>query len=744
MFEKNQSPPPDKNDLSQTNPHSSLQVLEKIQKIIATIKSTTYVETETLLENFQQLLDLLPSDNTNAELFYMIIDGFSELAYKAGEDFEPDFFISMLNVLLEFLDDFQENSNYLLALDDVIILILETFVKNEAYELLEEYVIYLVNKAIENLDNSIIRSIASEATIVAIQGFGEDWNIEKTKEFDIILRGLLPLDEVSGFLGSLLLKGLAIEIEYYGDMHEISSMRRSLRLMKELYPKLQGMEDHDYVFYYVKGLYSAIHWFGEIEEFDEMMVTLNELSEISERETENIDLKITIADGFRLALDYCSVMNDLDSVSVLVNQLLQLADDSPSIKKIQSLAISGIFKAALWLCSFWNFGRIVSLLQRVILILERFPEDRSLKILIGRGLFNLTKELTATTNVKLMVKVIEQLEVLYQKNGTIIDLVKFYAQALVNALYLLGEFSEQEELIYTYLSKAEALAELFDTDEGIVVSYSQCLVNAIRFFGLHAKIPEMEVLLEQFEDYEISAENAFVTLRLGKAYIDAIKVYGDIGELEKITQIYMTIKDWVLDDQYNLELQIILAKALVNIISAYGKNDRANEMNLYLDELREITLLYPSIKTIQEQMVKGLAHGIRLEVNYANLNRSISMLNEMRSLCGNLPKEEIVQEVLARSTRRVVVLAYQQNKFELVEELLGALRKLLQAFPKNQTIQVELARALTSIIIEESNQVQSTYLNSLAMELKGLTIQFPENAKLLAIHQTVVPLLKEQ
>ncbi|MCF2143473.1 MAG: hypothetical protein K9W42_07210 [Candidatus Heimdallarchaeota archaeon] len=734
---------PEEKKVEQTPSSSQPKVFSQIQNLIDEIKQLPLEKIGELPIFLEQLLALFDSERKNAEFFYQLMDGFSELIHKAEEDFDPDFFINLLEILLEFLEEFQDNNNFLMAIDDPIILILETFVRNEAFEILEEYVIYLVNKAIENLDNNIIRSIASEATIVAIKGFGEDWNVEKAKEFDIILRGLLPPLEVSGFLATLLLKGLAIEIENYGDMHETNSMKRSLKIMRELHTRLQKCIDDDFTLYYSKGLISAIHWFGELEEFDEMMVTLNELLEIVEKHADNSELKILVADGFRLALDYCGAINDLPSILILVNQLLKLADESPTIKKIQSMAIMGVNQAALWLCSFRNFGLTINLLYRVNEILARFPEERSFKLLATRGLFNITKELTSTTNVKLMLKVIEQIEEFYLQNQTVVEIARYFAQALVNVIYLLGEISDEEELINIYLSKAESLAERFDIEEGIVVSYSQCLVNAVRFYGLQAKIPEMEVLLSRFEDFETSAENIEITLRLGKAYVDAIKVYGDIGDLEKVTRLYINLKEWLYEDQYNLDLQILFAKALVNIVSAFGKNDRANEMNLYLDELREITLLFPSLTVVQEQLVKGLAHSIRLEVNHSNLNRCISMLNEMRSLCGPLEQEESVQEVLARSTRRVLVLAYKQNKFELVEELLEALRKLLKALPKNETIQIELARALTNIIIEESNLMRSTYLNSLAVELKGLTIQYPENKKLLAIHETIAPLLKE-
>ncbi|MHA1743855.1 MAG: hypothetical protein ACTSV6_06365, partial [Candidatus Heimdallarchaeota archaeon] len=194
---------PEEKKVEQTPSSSQPKVFSQIQNLIDEIKQLPLEKIGELPIFLEQLLALFDSERKNAEFFYQLMDGFSELIHKAEEDFDPDFFINLLEILLEFLEEFQDNNNFLMAIDDPIILILETFVRNEAFEILEEYVIYLVNKAIENLDNNIIRSIASEATIVAIKGFGEDWNVEKAKEFDIILRGLLPPLEVSGFLATL-------------------------------------------------------------------------------------------------------------------------------------------------------------------------------------------------------------------------------------------------------------------------------------------------------------------------------------------------------------------------------------------------------------------------------------------------------------------------------------------------------------------------------------------------------------
>jgi hypothetical protein len=494
--------------------------------------------------------------------------------------------------------------------------------------------------------------------------------------------------------------------------------------------------------HYSSGLVNAITWFGESEDYDEMMVALNNLSALSVKHPDIIDIKIIYANGLRIALDHCGVMEDLDSATKLAKQLLQIADEHPENKDIQTLAARGVFKAAIWAGAYWETGIIIALMSNINKILSRFPDDNKMKILLGRGLFNLTKELSLINKDKLMRGICNELAELVEKNPDLIEIAQFYAKAIVNMTYMLGEFTNNFDEIYNNLKKAKDLVEQY-ADDIINVSYAKSLVNSIRAFGLQGKIDEMEELLDVLIDYETTADDFEITIRLGKAYIDAIKVYGDVNELEKIIQIYATLKEWLSDDPHNIDLEEIHSKALANIISAFGKNSRISEMNLYLDELRELSILYPSFEVIQLQLAKGFTHSIRWYIEKEDLTRSISLFNELKTICANFTDIIELHEMVARSTRRIIDLSYKSDKYELVEELLENLRKKLKQFSSNETMQIELARAITNIILDETNKDKSSYWQSLVLELKGLTIQYPENSKLLAIHQTVTPLLKE-
>ncbi|MGC9779032.1 MAG: hypothetical protein HZR80_07300 [Candidatus Heimdallarchaeota archaeon] len=688
------------------------------------------------------LVDITKSHPNNYEVFYTMVEGISEIAnlYQEGDDAENITII--IDQLISLFEKHKGNLDYLASLSDAILDTLVILISNELYDQLEEYVIYLVNKSIDNPDDLMLRTTAAEATILAIRGFGEDWNYEKTKEFDIILKGLLPPKEIDGFLAGILIKGLSEEIDCYGDMHEFSSLKRTLKLMRELYLEKTKL-DNESILNYLDGLVKAINWFGEAEEYEEMIEILDELTDLSEEFSQNIEAKIHFANGLRIALDHCGVMEDLDNATKLAKKLLALADEMPNNKRIQSLAIMGVFKAAIWAGVFWEVGLINALLTSVEKVYQRFPEDIQIKILLGRGLFNITKEFSLINKEKLMTKILDELSSLYQKNPDIIDIVRFYSQALVNIIYMVSEFNENFDGVLNYLSESKQLTIKYPEDDMVILSYSKALVNVIRAFGLYGKIGEMDEKLDVLRDFTESTESLEVLIRLGKAYVDVIKIYGDINELELINPMVMEIKDWIDDDPTNIDFHILLAKALVNTISSYGKNSKINEMLLQLDELRDIAIHFPSYGFINVQLARGLTHSIRWYAQDLDLTRSLSLLHELRSISIDFHEENDIQEMLARSTRRIITMAYKLDKFELVEEQLDSLRKHLKQYSLNENIQVELARALTNVILEETSIEENSYWQSLIMELKGLRIQYPENDKLAAIHQTVSPLIKD-
>ena len=712
------------------------------QTIITRIKQSASEDSKIIRQYLQHLTNLYNEQSENNDLFFLMLEGFSETANHYNEELEVDYLTSITNKIFSLIDMYLENDDRLAAISDALLNVLLGLVENEFFDELEEYVVTLVNKSIDNPNNIFLRTAAAEATIIAIRGFGDDWNYEKTKEFDIILKGLLPPNEIDGFLAGILIKGLSEEIDCYGDMHEFSSMKRTLKLMKDLFS--QDLQfDAESLLHYTNGLVYALNWFGEAEDYDEMIETLEDLTNLSDSYPQNLEIKIAFGNGLRIALDHCGIMEDLDNTTKLAKRLLQLADELPENKKIQSLAIMGVFKAATWAGVFWETGLINALMTSVEKIYLRFPDDVQIKILLGRGLFNLTKELCLINKQKMMIKIVNELSKLNEKNPEIMELAQFYSQSLVNILYMLSEFSDDFDIISSYVNESEKLAVKYEDDDVISVSYSKALVNAIRALGLFGRIDEMESTLDVLRDYAISTESFDVLIRLGKGYIDAIKAYGDLSELQKINPLLAEIKEWIDDDPTNIDLQIILAKALVNTISSYGKNNKINEMNLHLDELREIIIQFPAFSTIQVQLAKGLSHAIRWYVVQKDLMRCVSLLHELRSISIDSSDEIEIHEMLARSTRRILSISYKLEKFELVEELLESLRRQLKKFTYNENIQIELARALTSVILEETACDSNSYCQSLILELKGLRIQYPKNDKLAAIHQTVSPLIKD-
>ncbi|NHJ48236.1 MAG: hypothetical protein FK733_10660, partial [Asgard group archaeon] len=292
-------------DISQT----SSKYIKMARKILNEIDADEDINDEFLLEKCNQIINLFYKNVTNHELFYVMIEGIVEISKFYKEDWDSSFLSNIIDKLLNFMNTYIDNINFITAISDAIIQVLEIVTHFELYDELEEYAIFIVNKSIDNPNNLILRTLAAEVTITTIKGFGDDWNYEKTKEFDIILKGLLPPSEINGFLAGILIKGLAVEINAYGDMHEFSSLKRTLRLMNELYLE-QNDFDEEFLLHYSSGLVNAITWFGESEDYDEMMVALNNLSSVSLKYPDIIEIKITYANGLRIALDHCGIMED--------------------------------------------------------------------------------------------------------------------------------------------------------------------------------------------------------------------------------------------------------------------------------------------------------------------------------------------------------------------------------------------------------------------------------------------------
>ncbi|NHJ86914.1 MAG: hypothetical protein FK734_15735 [Asgard group archaeon] len=720
---------------------------ELIAKITAILENIIYHGSEgnidLLEELYDKLIRLIKKDKSiDNSLFFTVIDGLNRLSDEFEEDWDLNYLCILIDKMMLLFEDNFDNIDRLAALSNSLLKSLAILVEFELFDELEEYVVYLVNFSIDNSDNVMLRITASEATILAIKGFGGDWNFEKTKEFDIILKGLLNPEVIDNFLLNILLKGLAEEINSYGDMNEFSSMKRTLKLMKDIYFERLDLEVEAKI-NIASGFVNAINWFGEAEEYEDMIKVLDDLIFVSEANNEIPEIMLSFATGLKIALDSCGKMEDLITTTRLAKKLLSLADDYPENKKIHSIAIIGVFNAALWATAYWEPGMTTSLLASISKIYHRFPEDQQIKVLLGRGLFNITKELSTHYKKKLMLEIVDELYRIVEENPDIIELNQFYSQAIVNAVYMLGEYEENFKEIDDYLKKSEEHAKKYREDAIIEVSHSKVLVNAIRAYGLYGKIERMEELLDRLYDYTIASENIDVLVRLGKAYVDAIKVYGDINELDKIKELILEINEWVNDDPSNEELNLVLAKSLVNSISAYGKNSKYNQMNISLDGLRDATLHYPSYETIQTQLAKGITSAIRWCIETNDLKRCISLLHELKSISVDFSDVVEINEMVARSIRRIILLAYKMENSDLVDELLDNLRKLLEKYPFNEIIQIELARAITNIILEESAQTDSNYKNLLLTELRGLTIQYPNNEKLTAIHQTVEPLIKD-
>ncbi|MHA1922787.1 MAG: hypothetical protein ACTSVP_06950 [Candidatus Heimdallarchaeota archaeon] len=719
------------------------EIIEQTQTILKSLSlASTREELEKADELLKTLIKFVDQNPLNYELYYLLIEGFNTVLNGQFKNGRADFIVELIEKLITYMYHNLNIDECLVPTCDSILLAIEILLYNDFYIEFEKYSTNIINQSFENPANIVLRTTAAEITILAIKAYGREWNYDKVDEYSEFLNKLLPIDEVNGFLAGVLIKGLAQEIDCYGDMHEITEMKNAIKKMKDVYTKNKDNIE-ELIINYSNGLVHAIKWFGEDEDFDFMMENLEELREIASTFNDNFDVKIAYGYGLRIALDLSGIMADLDNTTRLAKELFDLASDIPDNRNIQQIAIVGIFKAATWAGAYWETGLILSLLSNLSDIYQRFSDDYEIKIMFGRGLFNLTRELSETSKRKVIEQIIFELQLLYTENPHNLALARYYAKSLVNTTYMLAETSEKPDEIYPYIKESEALVNEYPDDEEILLSYTKVLVNTVRMLGMFGNLEEMEEIIDIIKDYSISTENREIAIRLHKAYIDAIKAYGDMNILEKIKVILGDIRDYLEEDPTDIAFQTLYSKALVNTISCYGKNKLHVEMNVYLDELREMAVTYDVVNDIQVQFVKGLTLAIRYLVQNGDPELLETLLEEIRTKSLEFPEVVELLELFARSLRRIINYNYRINNQTKVNELLEDLRQLVRDNSKIENIQLELARVISNIIIDNPNQKDDPYWQAMVMEFKGLTIQFPDNERIELIHQMIFPMIMD-
>ncbi|MHA1125177.1 MAG: hypothetical protein ACTSO7_09745 [Candidatus Heimdallarchaeota archaeon] len=719
------------------------EIIEQAQTILKSISlASTREEIEKADELLKTLINFVDQNPLNYEMYYLLIEGFNTVLNGQFKNGRADFIVELTEKLVTYIYHNLNIDECLVPTCDSILLAIEILLYNDFYIEFERFSTDVINLSFENPSNIVLRTTAAEIIILAIKAYGKEWNYDKVDEYSEFLNKLLPADEVNGFLAGVLIKGLAQEIDCFGDMHEITEMKNAIKAMKDVYAKNKDNID-ELIINYSNGLVHAIKWFGEDEDFENMMINLDELREIALILKDNSDVKIAYGYGLRIALDLSGIMTDLDNTTRLAKELFDLASDLPDNRNIQQIAIVGIFKAATWAGVFWETGLILSLLSNLSEIYQRFSDDYEIKIMFGRGLFNLTRELSETSKRKVIEQIVFELQLLYTENPGNLALARYYSKSLVNTTYMLTETCDDPEEFYPYIKESEALVNAYSEDEEILISYTKVLVNAVRLLGMFGNLEEMDDMIDLIKDYSISSESREITIRLHKAYIDAIKAYGDMNIPEKIKAILADMRDYIEEDTTDIAFQTLYSKALVNTISCYGKNNLYVEMNVYLNELREMAAMFDIVNDIQVQFVKGLTLAIRYLVQNGDPDLLETLLGEIRTKSLEFPEIEEILELLARSLRRIINYNYRINNRSKVSELLEDLRLLLRNNSKIENIQLELARVISNIIIDNPNQKDDPYWQAMVMEFKGLKIQFPENERIELINQMIFPLIMD-
>lgn len=774
------SPSETNEQIENTLPEIDLEIpngdeIEVLQFIIDKILEES---SEGNLENvfaYLEIIETIVAKNpANLDLFFLHLEALEQaIKHFSGEYRDYELLFLLIDELFDLLEANLSAKERLPTIFEVIFQAVQKIRSLALLDSMEQYINRLLKLAMDHPQNFPLRRGVAEVVIEAIVAFGEDWNYEKTKRFSQLLRKLLPREKLIHDLLGVLIKGLAQEINWYGDMHELSSMISSLELMKELPVENLPITDEG-IIYYAQGLAYAMNWFGASEHFEDMTQTLHdlqvfidfyektvdeslELSRPSPAEKQPLspqslgaiesaqleilsELKIIYAQALRDALDRSADMSDLDAATNYAKELLELADEWPTNKTIQSIAIIGLFKAAAWAGNYWETGLMISLISRVGKIFHRFPDDKDIKILLGRGLFNLTNVLCKIGRPRVIERIVDEIALLSESNPELEDLSRFYSKALVNVILCLGEGEETIDRLIDYLEEAENLVNLYPDNSAIAISYSMAIVNAVRSFGRYGEIASMEELLEMLKDYVQYSKDPEIQLRLGKAYVDAITAYGEMNELAKIIPLIIELESWVKEDPTDIEFQIVFAEGLVNTISSFGKNTKFSEMKHYLIELEALSKKFAQVNSIQLCLSKGIAIAIRWLCSEEDLDQLTRLLSKLRVKTKGFPEEDEIQILFARSLRRILPVVAEQQEDKLLAVLFEELRLQVKQYSELEDIQTELGRALFNLLVNYRSDLPPSEWEEYSLEFRGLCIQFPENEKLLALKKTIQPI----
>jgi len=214
------------------------EIIEQSQTILKSLTlATTRDELEKADELLATLIKFVDQNPLNYELYYLLIEGFNTVLNGQFKNGPADFIVELTEKLVTYMYHNLNIDECLVPTCDSILLAIEILLYNDFYIEFERFSTNIINQSFENPANIVLRTTAAEITILAIKSYGREWNYDKVDEYSEFLNKLLPADKVGGFLAGVLIKGLAQEIDCYGDMHEITEMKNAIKAMKNVYAK---------------------------------------------------------------------------------------------------------------------------------------------------------------------------------------------------------------------------------------------------------------------------------------------------------------------------------------------------------------------------------------------------------------------------------------------------------------------------------------------------------------------------
>ncbi|MEA2070332.1 MAG: hypothetical protein U9O98_03485, partial [Asgard group archaeon] len=354
------------------------------------------------------------------------------------------------------------------------------------------------------------------------------------------------------------------------------------------------------------------------------------------------------------------------------------------------------------------------------------------------------KNMNANADKEIREFVENEFYLLHKRNPNNVELSVLYSKILELHILLSSSLENGCKHILTLLSRAEELVEKYPDHFEIINNFSSILVNSIQKLSQEKKIDEMINLLGTLKEYYLIFDNLDLLVQLANVYHTIIRTYGSLKKYEKQISFLKEFKEWIANDQFEIEIHIFYCKALFSTIKTLESLNKIGLSEYYLDELGEIADNFHATNNIQESYAKSLSLSIKWRLEYnANSDIIIKKFKQLYALQKEFSENDEILLAYAKAIRFMLINIDVLDLPELISTLLDNLKTLDAEYADKPVIQNEIALSYSGIILSNTLIWDDVIKDEILKEFNHLMERNPENEKLFDIYQNITPYLKK-